>query len=130
AYALGAMARLNADKPDVVNAAAVALRRSLKDQNESVRRNAVTALGHIGIRDDIALIEPLLQDPHVDTLSYSENGQEKTRRVHTIRDAAKEAIERITERQSVPEPAPVAPASAAPAPTNLPADLWRIRGYR
>lgn len=99
AYALGKLGELNPEKPDVVKAAVVALRRCLTDQNPNVRRNAVTALGEIGTRDDIVQIQALFKDAHVETLSYSENGQKKTRQVYPVRDRAKESIEKIIERE-------------------------------
>ncbi|UCG48901.1 MAG: HEAT repeat domain-containing protein, partial [Phycisphaerales bacterium] len=101
AFALGQLASRNQDDPAILSRSLTLLRQYLSDPNPRVRVNAVDALGRLGRPDDIALLEARSGDDYAIELSYTEDGQVKTKSVYPVRQKATEAIAQIRTRHNL-----------------------------
>ncbi|MHC4744826.1 MAG: HEAT repeat domain-containing protein [Planctomycetota bacterium] len=81
----------------------------LRSTDPEIREMAALSVGNIGKREDIPLLEQLLEDPHTTEGSYTENGEVKRKTLYPVRKAAAEAIGRINKRYP-PEEKPSASA--------------------
>jgi len=97
-YGLNSLADRKRGQPEVVQKIVRLLRQHLRDRNPRVRENVVRGLGTTGVAEDIILLEGLLQDGYSIKVSYTEQGELKTKTVYPIREAANEAVGRIKKR--------------------------------
>jgi HEAT repeat protein len=98
AEGLGEIGKHNSQEPIIVNRVAGSLRAHLWDQNPRVRVSSTYARGWIGGKDDVQLLEGLLEDDYRRIVNYSENGEVMEKETFPVRDKAKEAIDRILAR--------------------------------
>lgn len=100
AHALGELAYQQRHERQVMTRIVPLVRSCLADPNPYVPMNAAYSIGRIGTRADLAALQPLLRDPDVATMSYTVDGEEKSREVCDVRERAREAIDKITARNA------------------------------
>lgn len=98
ALGLGEIGKHNSQEPIIVNRVVGSLRPCLWDINPKVRANSAYALGWIGGKDDVQMLEGLLMDDYKEVVSYTKDGQVLKKDAFPVRDRAKEAIDRILAR--------------------------------
>jgi len=96
--ALTVMAGRFSDDPELVDSVRSLVWEQLSSSDPGVRKTAARSVGYIGRREDIPLLEQLLEDPHTTEGVYTENGEMKTKILYPVRKAAAEAIARINKR--------------------------------